>query len=69
MFLCDRNINPNDYWTNLENVPNEFKIVFIPPVLAFGQIILNILEKSNLFNKFLSSHLFLWKMTVSFLHY
>ena len=69
MFLCDRNINPNDYWTKLENVPNEFKIVFIPPVLTFGQIILNILEKSNLFNKFLSSHLFLWKMTVSFFHY
>ena len=42
-------------WTILNNFLNNIKIPSIPPILASGKTITNIVEKANLFNNFFAS--------------
>ena len=53
--LNDKNTDPKVYWTILNNFLNNIKIPSIPPILASGKIITNIVEKANLFNNFFTS--------------
>ena len=51
----DKNTDPKVYWTMLNNILYSIKILSIPPILAYGKTITNIVEKSNLFNNFFAS--------------
>ena len=53
--LNDKNTDPKVYWTILNNFLNNIKIPSIPPILASGKTITNIVEKANLFNNFFAS--------------
>ena len=53
--LNDKNTDPKIYWIILNNFLNNTKIPSIPPILASGKTITNIVEKSNLFNNFFAS--------------
>ena len=53
--LNDKNTDPKVYWTILNNLLNNIKIPSIPPILASGKTITNIVEKANLFNNFFAS--------------
>ena len=53
MLLLRKSIYP--YWTILNNFLNNIKIPSIPPILASGKTITNIVEKANLFNNFFAS--------------
>ena len=53
--LNDKNTDPKVYWTILNNILHNIKIPSIPPILASGKTITNIVEKANLFNNFFAS--------------
>ena len=53
--LNDKITDPKVYWTILNNFPNNIKIPSIPPILASGKIITNIVEKANFLNNFFAS--------------
>ena len=53
--LNDKNTDPKVYWTVLNNILHNIKILSIPPMLASGKTITNIVEKANLFNNFFAS--------------
>ena len=53
--LNDKNTDPKVYWTILNNFLNNIKIPSIPPILASGKTITNIVEKANLCNNFFAS--------------
>ena len=53
--LNDKNTDPKVYWTALNNILHNIKIPSIPPILASGKTIANIVEKVNLFNNFIAS--------------
>ena len=53
--LNDRNTDPKVYGTILNNILYNIKIPSIPPILAYGKTITNIVEKANLFNNFFAS--------------
>ena len=47
--------DPQVYWTVLNKIMHNIKIPSIPPILASGETITNIVEKANLFNNFFTS--------------
>ena len=53
--LNDKNPDPKVYSTVLNNILHNIKIPSIPPILASGKTITNIVEKANLFNNFFAS--------------
>ena len=53
--LNDKNTDPKFYWTILNNILQNIKIPSIPPILASGKTITNIVTKANLFNNFFAS--------------
>ena len=53
--LNDKNTDPKVYWTVLKNILHNIKILSIPPILASGKTLTNIVEKTNLFNNFFAS--------------
>ena len=53
--LNDKNTDPKVHWTVLNNILHNIKILSIPPMLASGKTITNIVEKANLFNNFFAS--------------
>ena len=52
--LNDKNTDPKVYWSILNNILHNIKIPSMPPILASGKRITNIVEKANLFNFFAS---------------
>ena len=53
--LNDKNNDPKVYLTVLNNILHNIKIPSIPPILASGKTITNIVEKAILFNNFFAS--------------
>ena len=53
--LNDKNTDSKMYWTVLNNILHNIKILSISPILTSGKTITNIVEKANLFNNFFAS--------------
>ena len=53
--LNNKKTDPKVYWTVLNNIVHNIKIPSMPPILASGKTITNIVEKTNLFNNFFAS--------------
>ena len=52
--LNDSNSAPKTYWSILKSFLSGRKIPLIPPILVKDQLVINFLEKANLFNEFLT---------------
>ena len=50
--LNDPNLAPKTYWSILNLFVNGKKNPLIPPILVKDQLVINFLEKANLFNEF-----------------
>ena len=55
--LNDKSTDPKFYWTILNNILQIIKIPSIPPILASGKTITNVVAKANLFNNLFNSKL------------